>query len=864
MSKEKFVIIDGNSLANRAFYAIPLLSNSKGVLTNAVYGFHNMIMRILEDEKPEYMAVAFDISRKVFRHEQYEEYKGNRKGMPDELRSQMDLIKDLLKALNISFYGKEGFEADDLIGTMVKLGEAKGLENLVVTGDRDALQLVSDNTKVLLTKKGITNIEVNDPALIKEKYDLTPLQIIDLKGLMGDSSDNIPGVPGVGEKTALKLLHQYGNVEKIYESLDDFKGKKLGEKLSDNKDKAFMSKELATICCNVEMDFDFEEVKVNEYKTPELIAFYKELEFKNLYQNSLANDEDSKNKLKNEGEVLTSLEDFEKILAKKVNNELTFLFDVKPKEKKVSGIGFLVSDSAYYISVEDELKVYLNILKPYLEAKEVTKYTHDVKKAQLCFLREGIHLDGSIWDTLLGAYLLDPSQNDLELSTLISKYLGASVEGEETIFASLYGLKEAAQEIITKLKDDKLMKLYLDVELPLTTVLAKMELQGVKLDKAQLEAMGKDLHGRIELLTDKIYKLAGEEFNINSPKQLGVILFDKLGLPVVKKTKTGYSTDAEVLDTLANEHEVVKDILTYRQLVKLKSTYVDGLLNILDPENDKVYTSFNQTITATGRLSSTEPNLQNIPIRLEEGRNIRKAFIPSKDSSIILTADYSQIELRILAHVAQDEVLIQAFKDGQDIHSRTASEVFGVSMEDVTKEMRRHAKAINFGIVYGLSDYGLAKDLGITRKKAKEYIDNYFDRYHGVKEWIDNIIVEAREQGYVTTLMARRRYLRDILSKNHNLRKFAERTAMNTPIQGSAADIIKVAMLRINQKLEEQNFKTKMLIQVHDELVFEVPPSESSRVITIVRKSMEEAFALDVPLTVDMQVGFNWYELESI
>lgn len=865
MKQKKFIIIDGNSLANRAFYAIPLLSNKQGVITNAVYGFTNMLVKLLNEENPDYFAVAFDKSRQVFRHKKYEDYKGQRKGMPEELRSQMPLIKEVLKAMNIAYYEQEGFEADDLIGTMVKWAENKAWQSIIITGDRDALQLVSPQTKVMLTKRGITNIEINDEKFIKEKYNLLPAQIIDLKGLMGDAADNIPGVPGIGKKTALKLLYQYESMENIYKNLEDFKGKKLGENLIEFKEQAFMSKDLATIFCKVEMDLQEEYLLVKRPNKEKLLELYKELEFKNLYQNLLAEagDKIAKVLVNREGQVIENLRELKNILAE-VDNKLIFFLDLQ--ESRVKGVALYINKKSYYVKIRDEFSSIAKILKPIIENKKIAKITYDVKQAYMAFKKVGIELQGLTWDVLLAAYLLDPSQNDLTLPTLISRYLniGISEEEDNKIFIYISQLENLANSLVEQLEDDDLISLYLDMELPLATVLAKMELQGVKLDARQLKLMGRNLEKRIDELTKIIYQLAGQEFNINSPKQLGIILFEELGLPVIKRTKTGYSTNAEVLETLEEKHEIIHHVLNYRQLVKLKGTYVDGLLSLIHPKTRKVHTSFNQTITATGRLSSTEPNLQNIPIRLEEGRKIRKAFVPSREGFIFLTADYSQIELRVLAHVAQDQVLMEAFREGQDIHARTAAEILGISIEEVNAQMRRHAKAINFGIVYGLSDFGLAKDLGISRKEAKSYIDNYFVRYAGVKNWIDEIIASAREKGYVETLLGRRRYLRDILSKNFNLRKFAERTAMNTPIQGSAADIIKLAMLKIDEQFTKHGFASKMILQVHDELVFEVAPNESSRVVTIVRQAMEEAYPLQVPLIVDMQAGFNWYELESI
>jgi len=580
-------------------------------------------------------------------------------------------------------------------------------------------------------------------------------------------------------------------------------------------------------------------------------------------------DKVSVKKLESKGVIIETPKKLNEVLTNSELKELPFLIQYDSTDAyrgNVISLSLWLNDTSYLVQVEKNFSQYAKILKPYLENEDLIKVTYDAKMAHIFFLREKIKLKGLKWDVLLGSYLLNPSLSDTSLPQLIYSNLERVAVEEEPMrsFSLMEGLNQLKAVIEKEISLNGLLELYEEIELPLARVLALMELQGVKLDREQLLIMGKELELRIDDLTRKIYVLAEEEFNINSPKQLGVILFEKLGLPTIKKTKTGYSTNAEVLDALAGEHEVVKEILNYRQLVKLKTTYVDGLLNITNSKTKKVHTSFNQTITATGRLSSTEPNLQNIPIRLEEGRKIRKVFIPSKVGYILLTADYSQIELRILAHIAKDQVLIEAFKKGQDIHTRTASEVFNVPMDQVTKEMRRHAKAVNFGIVYGLSDYGLSRDLGITRKEAKTYIDNYFERYAGVREWIDKIIAQAREQGFVTTLLGRRRYLNDILSKNFNLRSFAERTAMNTPIQGSAADIIKIAMVNIQDKMERNKFAARMILQVHDELVFEVPPQEVSRLITLVKQEMEEAYQVDVPLKVDMQVGFNWYDLESI
>ena len=879
---KKLVVIDGNSLANRAFYAIPVLSNSKGVITNAVYGFSSMLMRIIKQEQPDFLAVAFDVSRKVFRHERYPEYKAQRKGMPEELRGQMDLIKEVLRAMNIAIYELAGYEGDDVIGSMVRWAEARDIESVILTGDKDSFQLITDKTSVHFTRRGISDLGLYDYETFQKEYDLVPDQVRDLKGLMGDTSDNIPGVPGVGEKTALKLLHQYGTVEEVYEHLEDFKGKKLGEKLSENKEKAFMSKELATIDCHIPMEFDEDTMKLERFAFDKLIPLYKELELKGLlrdltamypeeFHTDLSEQEESLSDTTSKAGILVESPEQLEAIVKQTEDlkNLNIIVETTPgniKTSRVTTIGFMTEDQPYCISCGEKFPIYAKILKDWLEDEEITVITDDAKKLTAAFLPEGIEVDRIIWDSTLSAYLLNPEGKDFSVAAQMEEEynLIVSEEGAERVYDTLKAIYILSDPIVERMEREELLKLYAQIELPLSGLLTRMEYEGIRIDTDYLMKLGTELSDRIGKLTKKLYEAAGEEFNLNSSKQLGVVLFEKLGLPVIKKTKTGYSTDAEVLDTLAQDYDFVKDILEYRQLTKLNSTYIEGILKLVDPETSKVHTTFNQTITATGRLSSTEPNLQNIPVKTEEGKRIRKAFLPSKPGNVLVSADYSQIELRILAHMSKDPVLVQSFMDDEDIHRRTASEVFGVPMDEVTTEQRRNAKAVNFGIVYGQTEFGLSKELGISRKEAKNYIESYFDRYSGVKEYIAKAIHEARETGFSTTMMGRKRYIKDINSKNFNLRSFAERTAVNTPIQGTAADVIKMAMLQVQDNLIAHDFSAKMLLQVHDELIFEVPPQEIASLIIVLRECMEHAVELDVPLKIDVNVGFNWYDMEQV
>ena len=855
---DKFLIIDGSSLVHRAFYALPILTNREGVFTNAVYGFTNMILKIIHEEKPKYIAVAFDKGKITFRNETFKEYKGHRKATPPELKPQFPLVQKILEALNIAFFELDNYEADDIIGTFARLGEKDGLTNIIVSGDKDTLQLISEKTRVLLTKKGISQTEYIDLAKLKEMYELTPRQMADLKGLMGDQSDNIPGVPSVGEKTALKLLKQFGTIEGIYDNIDQIKGDKLKANLLENMDKAFLSKELATIECCVPMALNIQECLYQKPNYKQLLSLFKELEFNSLVGKFLEEMEpDISESLTQRLSVKEFINNYNQ---KKSVSLILELCGDKTDPQFASAVMVQAGLAASFESSHE--KEFIEFLQNH---PQIDLIVHDFKDLYKYLKFQGIPIK-TAQDMQIAAYLLNPARSNYGIKELALEYLNSALaEGSDPIYNAIE--KAAALlELFIKLKEqlveNNLYDLYLNIELPLITILADMELTGVTVEKKVLEEMGQKLEQKLEQLTKDIFALAGEEFNINSPKQLGTILFEKMDLPGGKKTKTGYSTNAEVLEQII--HPIGEKLLEYRQLTKLKGTYIEGLKEIINERTGKIHTTFKQTITATGRLSSVEPNLQNIPIRLEEGRVLRKAFVPFKKSNVLIAADYSQIELRILAHLSRDENLMDAFKKGQDIHTRTAAEVFGVAMENVTSQMRRSAKAVNFGIIYGISDFGLARDLGITRKEAKKYIEEYFKRYKGVYAYINDTIAKARENGYVTTLLNRRRYLPDIFSPNKMVRAFGERTAMNTPIQGSAADIIKIAMIKCHEFINEQGLPIEMLLQVHDELIFECPETMYKEAAVSIVKLMENAYKLEVPLTVDAKYGLNWYDLKSI
>jgi DNA polymerase I len=874
--KKKLVLIDGNSIAYRAFFALPLLNNDKGVHTNAVYGFTMMLMKIMEDEKPTHMLVAFDAGKTTFRHKTFSEYKGGRQKTPPELSEQFPFIRELLDAYGISRYELENYEADDIIGTLSLVAEQDGFEVKVISGDKDLTQLASENTTVGITRKGITDIEEYTPSHVNEKYGLTPDQIVDMKGLMGDNSDNIPGVPGVGEKTAIKLLKEFSTLEKLLESIDQVNGKKLKEKLEEFKEQALMSKELATIERKAPVEVKLENINYEGFVQEKLVPLFKELGFHSLL-----------NKLGDEVPVEEEmvLEDIEFIVPEKItadcfSDENYFYVEVLDDNYHYADIvGFSIVNEKGNFYIPTEMALQSDLFKEWAEDEGKKKIVYDAKRSEVSLRWRGIHLNGVVFDALIATYIIDPSENIEDLSSIAKKYGVANIQSDESFYGKgakrkIPEIDELAKHLVRKslamsrLKDDlenDLKKnqqddLFAELEMPLSLILADMESTGVKVDLERLQSMGDEINRKLVDLEKVIYELAGEKFNINSPKQLGVILFEKLNLPALKKTKTGYSTSADVLEKLALDHEIIEQILHYRQLGKLQSTYIEGLLKMINPDTGNVHTRFNQVLTQTGRLSSTDPNLQNIPIRLEEGRKIRQAFIPSEKDWIIFAADYSQIELRVLAHIAGDEKLIQAFKDDLDIHTKTAMEVFHVKKEEVTSNMRRQAKAVNFGIVYGISDYGLSQNLGISRKEAGKFIDRYLDSYPSVKDYMDDIVHEAKQQGFVTTLMQRRRYIPEITSRNFNLRSFAERTAMNTPIQGSAADIIKKAMIDMADALKKQGLKARLLLQVHDELIFEAPQDELEILKKLVPDIMENALELKVPLKVDYAFGPTWFD----
>ena len=864
---QRFVILDGSSLMYRAFYALPPLTDSQGRPTNAIFGFSNMLTKLLGELQPDKLVIAFDKGRTTFRTERYAEYKGTRDKTPEELLAQIPLLHEFAAAFGISFIEKERYEADDIIGTLAVKAAGAGHEVMVVTGDRDALQLVRPNLKVLLTKKGISELKEYDEAAFQEEYGFEPIKLIDLKGLMGDTSDNIPGVPGVGPKTASKLLLEYGSLEEVLNNIENISGKKLKERLTENKGQAILSKELATIELNVpEMDLDWESYGI----TPDherMKSFCDGYELKAVWKNFV--------KIYGEGEAELVL-DFSapaldvdlsyavwdkdaaaKELAAAESVAVCGLFSGKAPFVKLTGaaVCLLPAKKLGYIAEAEGLAV----------LQEVMAEKPAVVKGLKAYYQAGVKPADSFFDIELAAYLLSPEANKYELDRLVQEYLPTLRKPEnlsgveaEAIWEA-YALASLQPVLSAKLKELQMDKLYEEIELPLVEVLAAMEQNGIYINREELVKKGEELEARLQSLQQDIYVLAGTEFNINSPKQLGEVLFERLELPPVKKTKTGYSTNAEVLESLRDKHPVVEQVLHYRTLSKLKSTYIDGLQELIGAEG-RIYTSFNQMVTATGRLSSSDPNLQNIPVRTEEGKAIRALFEPGAGYDCLLSADYSQIELRILAHVSQDELFMDAFRQNQDIHARTASEVFGTPLEQVTGEQRRHAKAVNFGIVYGISDFGLAKDLHIARKDAKNYIDNYFARYTGVKKFIDDTVEGAHKDGFVKTIFNRRRDLPAINSRNFMQRSLAERMAMNTPIQGAAADIIKLAMIAVYHKLQEAGVKSRVLVQVHDELVLEVVNSEREQVEAILKETMENVVKLSVPLLIDMHAGKNWAE----
>ena len=911
----KIVAIDGNSIMNRAFYGIMnsrLLVTTDGTYTNAIYGFLSILLKLINDEKPEYICVAFDLKGPTFRHKQYDGYKATRKGMPDELRVQMPLIKEVLNAMNIKIFEVEGYEADDIIGTIAKFGEKRHMDVLLLTGDRDYLQLASNSVTVRIpvTKQGNTESPDYTPEVVNEKFGIEPKQFIQIKGLMGDTSDNIPGIPGVGEKTAFNLIKKYKTLDKIYEklatgeTLDDIKGK-LREKFEANKELAYLSRELGTICREVPLEFKLEDIAYKEYNNDELYNLFVKLQFKNYIDKlnlkapeGILN-EDKEERFNDNEIVIKDLSEFFEITndslinchseCKKENNQENVQENVQEnirediqecaQEDRKIEISYYYDEyfTVFYDGIAYSTKnPDVEDLKKIFES-DFIKIGYDEKQDYLKLKRKGINPKKLSFDLTIASYVLNPAKDSYKLNDIILEEFGIVVEdkkeNEQISFLSLdnnadnkereakysryiYYCKENLE---TKLKQREEYKLFAEIEMPLMKVLAEMEYAGVLVDKEMLQAYSKELNKNVEELTDDIMELAGEEFNINSPKQLGKVLFEKLNLTVIRETKNGYSTDAEVLERLKDEHPIIEKILEYRTLNKLKATYVDGLLPLINQETKRIHAKFNQTVTATGRISCTDPNLQNIPIRTELGKQLRKVFVAPAGSTFI-DADYSQIELRVLAHISGDKNMIDAFNNDQDIHTITASQVFDVPIEEVTKQMRSEAKAVNFGIVYGISDFGLGANIGISRKKAKVYIEKYFEKYPGIKQFMSDTVETCKEKGYVETLWARRRYVPEIKSNNFNVRQFGERVAMNAPIQGTAADIIKIAMINIQNALEKNNMKSRLILQVHDELVIEAVNEEIEKAKEILVKEMENVIKLSIPLKAEAQIGKNWYE----
>ena len=899
----KLVLIDGNSILNRAFYGImgsKMLQSKDGTPTNAVYGFLAILFKILEDIKPEYLVVAFDLKGPTKRHEMYDGYKANRKGMPDELACQMPIIKEILRAMKIDIVEKQGYEGDDILGTLSVYGEKQGLDVTILSGDRDTFQLATDKVTIRIprTKMGKTEVEDFNKAKVEEIYNLEPKQLIEVKGLQGDTSDNIPGVPGIGEKTALKLIQEYKNIENLYKLLEEGKAEdvkgKTRERIIENKDLAFLSKELGTININAPIEENLEEFKVEEWDKPKVLKLFKELNFNRYIERfNLASEDEI------EPEEVVEKYDVEEIdidKAKEIilkTKELFYHFSTKevnkPEyiiKKEFESFSFYNKEEnkAYFVKLSEDS---YNALKEIFEDKAIKKYGYKTSEDYILLKQLGILPQNIIYDAEVAVYDLDPSNMKYKMQDVAYQYLdfnmdeylnGLGIKKQEQInlfeenadndeyeryLNTLYcyliqKLYEKTTEELEKLEETDLFN---NIEMPLVEVLSEMQYEGIQIDKDELEEFGVTLKQNIEELTQEIYTLSGTEFNINSPKQLGEVLFEKLELPVIKKTKTGYSTDVDVLEKLKKEHPVIEKILEYRSLTKLNSTYVEGLKPYINPVTGRIHSYFHQTITATGRISSTEPNLQNIPTRIELGKQLRRAFKP-KEGYLFIDADYSQIELRVLAHISNDEHMIEAFNNNEDIHKQAAASVFKVPINEVTKEQRTHAKAVNFGIVYGISDFGLGEQIGVSRKKAKEYIDQYLEKYSGIKQFMSDIVEEAKEKGYVETLFKRRRYIPELKSKNFNIRQFGARAAMNTPIQGTAADIMKIAMIDVFNKLKERKLKSKLILQIHDELLIETKEEEKEEVKNILKTSMENAIKLKVPLRADVSEAYNWYDLK--
>ena len=886
---EKILLVDGHSIINRAFYGVTDLTNSEGLHTNAIYGFLNTLFKVLDEEKPDYLTVAFDVKAPTFRHQMYDAYKGTRKPMPEELHEQVPVLKDVLHAMGIATMEKAGLEADDLLGTVAKRSEKKGMEVTVLSGDRDLLQLATDHIRIRLpkTKGGVTETENYYTQDVIDRYQVTPLQIIELKALMGDSADNIPGVPGIGEKTATKLIVEYGNIENAYAHVEEIKPNRAKEALKAHYDMAQMSKTLATINIDCDYDYDWETARLGNIYTEEAYQLLKRLEFKNMLSR-FSVEAPSNEKIEKNFRLVEDLGEAENFLSRAEGAERLAFSLIRDKDQVLALSLTLSEKETCLIPVQGFvtegwlLERLLRTLEQVGEAdclglkEELSCLT---KSAGREVLSLGPDTEGAFLDAEIAAYLLNPLKDSYSVEELAKEYLDLAIPSRGELFGkeglvqvmeekpqeflaygcySSYVLYQSVPVLLQRLRDAGMEKLYRSMEMPLVFTLYRMERAGVRVDSKVLKTYGDELGVRIGELETKIYEEAGETFNINSPKQLGTILFEKMGMKGGKKTKTGYSTSADVLEKLAPDHPIVADILEYRQLAKLKSTYADGLAAYIGAD-ERIHTTFQQTITATGRLSSVEPNLQNIPIRMELGRRIRKVFIP-KEGCILVDADYSQIELRVLAHMSGDENLIKAYREAEDIHRLTASQVFHVPFEEVTPLQRRNAKAVNFGIVYGISSFGLSQDLSITRKEAQEYIQKYFETYPKIKEFLDGCVEKAKKEGYAETMFGRKRPVPELKSSNFMQRSFGERVAMNAPIQGTAADIIKIAMIRVDRRLREEGLKSRLLLQVHDELLVEAEEGELEQVKKILAEEMQGAAELSVPLEIDMKQGMNWYE----
>ena len=880
---KRLIIIDGNSIINRAFYALPDMTNSEGLHTNAVYGFTRMLFKIIDDYKPTHISVAFDMKAPTFRHKEFSEYKAGRKKMPNELGQQLQPLKELLDTFNIHRMEMAGFEADDLIGTVAKKAENDDFKVYIVTGYKDAIQLASNKTTTLITKKGVGEVEEYNYDSVVERYEMTPTQFIDLKGLMGDKSDNIPGVPGIGEKTGIKLIKEFSSIENLIENTDQLKGS-VKKKIEENKEQAVFSKKLATIITDVPIEISLDELSYGDYDKNAVIEEFKKFGFNTLIKQVLAMDGGNEESIVEE-KIELNINHLEDISAFKNEIEKTNKLFIKT----VSKVGNILEKNLIYVFVSaDGKNIYyindeeLELIKDIISNEEIKKIGYNLKDDYLALKPYDIQLNNMFFDIAIGEYLIDSkSSTSYECSDIAMKYLTKKIKSKEELlgkgakakkfsdleleelsiyFGEILNIVYNVYPIMEKaFKEIDMEYLFYDVEMPLVEVLGSMEYEGMAVDKKQLEELGNKFKEIISNLEEEIFTVAGEKFNINSPKQLGVILFEKLELPVIKKTKTGYSTNADVLEKLRDKHEIIDKITEYRQIVKLNSTYVEGLSNIINPISGRIHSSFNQTITTTGRISSTEPNLQNIPVKTEMGREIRKVFI-AKDNCKLVDADYSQVELRVLAHMSDDEHMIDAFQHNMDIHSKTASQIFGVDINDVTSLQRSEAKAINFGIVYGKTDFGLAQDLNIPVPKAKAYIENYFANYDKIKVFMDEAIKNATDKGYALTIFNRRRYIPEINSSNFMVRNQGKRFAMNAPIQGSAADIIKIAMVNVFTRLKDENLKSRLILQVHDELIVEALEEEIDKVCSIVKEEMESAVNLQVHLDVDLNVGDSWFE----